>query len=84
MRVRWKDSACITSKKTIKYRKHYITAYNNDGIAGWIIDLPDDHNIYKSHYCAENAIDLALGGYGVKGKPTKKRLKFGIEIVGTY
>lgn len=84
MRVRWKDSACVTPKKTIKYRKHYITAYNKDGIAGWIIDLPDDHNIYKSHYCAENAIDLALGGYGVKGKPTKKRLKFGIEIVGTY
>ena len=31
MRVRWKDSACVTSKKTIKYRKHYITAYNKDG-----------------------------------------------------
>ena len=39
---------------------------------------------YGGNHGAENAIDLALGGYGVKGKPTKKRLKFGIEIVGTY
>ena len=66
MRVRWKDSACVTPKKTIKYRKHYITAYNKDGIAGWIIDLPDDHNIYNPIIVPE------------------KRLKFGIEIVGTY
>jgi len=47
---------------------------------GWTTDLPNDDNIYSSHYCALNAIDKALGGYGQMG--SAKRQKYGIQIIG--
>lgn len=77
MRVVWRDSSA-QSFNAIKYRKHYITRHNG----GWVTDFPNDNNIYKSHYCAQNALDKHLGGYGVRGKPTEKRLRCGIEIIG--
>lgn len=75
MRIVWKDS---TPKlhKPVKYRGHMVRGYNN----GWETDLPGDNNIYNSHYCALNAIDKALGGYGQKG--SAKRRAYGIKIIG--
>ena len=75
MRVVWKDSK-PKSYKPVKYRKHMI--YGSP--QGWVTDIAGDNNIYKSHYCALNAIDKALGGYGQKG--TQKRQSYGIVIVG--
>lgn len=76
MRIVWKDS---TPKlhKPIKYRGCTVKGYNN----GWTIDIPGDNNIYKTHYCALNAIDKALGSYGQKG--SAKRKAYGIKIIGT-
>ena len=82
MRIVWKDSGAIQTYKTEKYRNHFITGYYENGVKGWVIDLPNDNNIYKSHYCAMNAIDAALGGYSRRGKPTDKRLSYGIQIIG--
>ena len=48
---------------------------------GWEITVPGDNNLYKSHYCAQNAIDLHLGDLGQHGG--EKRQKLGIQIVGT-
>lgn len=56
MRITWKDSLAVT-KKSFKYRKHLISPYKD----GWIVDLPDDNNIYANQYCVKNAVDLALG-----------------------
>lgn len=75
MRVVWKDSK-PKSYKPVKYRKHMI--YGSP--QGWETDLAGDNNIYKTHYCALNAIDKALGGYGRKG--STKRQNYGIEIIG--
>ena len=75
MRVVWKDSK-PTSDKPVKYRGQMI--YGSP--KGWETDIPGDDNLYKSHYCALNAIDKALGGYGQKG--TQKRQSYGIQIVG--
>ena len=77
LRVVWKDTAPKT-KKPVKYRGQYITGC--DG--GWITDIPGDHNIYRTHYCALNAIDAALGGAGIRGQGTPKRQSYGIQIVG--
>ena len=75
MRVIWKDSNARTYKP-VKYRNHMI--YGSP--KGWTTNLQDDQNVYKSHYCALNAIDKALGGYGQKG--SQKRQSYGIEVVG--
>ena len=77
MRLVWKDSK-PKLHKPVRYRKHVVKGYNN----GWTTDLPGDTNIYKSHYCALNAIDKALGGYGQKGD--SKRKAYGIQIIGTF
>lgn len=78
MRVVWKDSMQPKEYKPIKYRNH--TVFGSP--YGWTTDLPDDYNIYKSHYCALNAIDAALGGAGIRGKGTTKRQSYGIQIIG--
>ncbi len=75
MRVVWKDSNA-RGYKPVKYRGHYATGSS----AGWTTDLSGDDNLYSSHYCALNAIDKALGGYGQMG--SAKRIKYGIQIVG--
>jgi len=76
IRIKWKD---VNGKanKPIKYRNHIATGYGD----GWVIDVPGDDNIYKSHYCALNAIDEHLGGYG-KRVPSEKRSSYGIQIIG--
>lgn len=77
MRIVWKDSAPKTQPGlTLRYRGHIVTGYHS----GWITDLPGDDNIYKSHYCAFNAIDTYFGDAGKRG--TEKRKACGIEIVG--
>lgn len=75
MRVVWKDSK-PKLHKPIKYRGYNIKGYNN----GWTIDIPGDDNIYRTHYCALNAVDKYKGGYGQMG--SAKRKDYGIEIVG--
>lgn len=75
MRIVWKDSK-PKLHKPVKYRGHYIRGYNN----GWTTDIPGDDNIYRTHYCALNAIDKALGGHGQMG--SAKRQAYGIQIVG--
>lgn len=78
LRIVWRDSSAAKSKKPVKYRGHYVTGC----AGGWEVDIPGDNNIYKTHYCAQNAIDAALGGFGAKGKGTSKRQAYGIQIVG--
>lgn len=75
MRVVWKDTA-PKNKKSIRYRGYSI--HGCDG--GWEITVPGDNNIYRTHYCAHNAIDAYLGGSGQMG--TAKRRAYGIQIVG--
>lgn len=75
MRVVWKDSK-PKSYKPVKYRGHNIKGSPK----GWETDIPGDMNLYKSHYCALNAIDKVLGGYGQKG--CQKRQSYGIQIIG--
>lgn len=75
MRIVWKDSK-PKSYKPVKYRGQMI--YGSP--QGWTTDIVGDNNIYKNHYCALNAIDKTLGGYGQKG--SQKRQAYGIEIVG--
>ena len=77
MRVVWKDSK-PRSYKPVKYRNHII----NGSPKGWTTTIPGDDNLYSSHYCALNAIDAALGGEGIRGKGTKKRQEYGIQIIG--
>ena len=78
MRIVWKDSNKPKAYKPIKYRNHMV--YGSP--KGWSTDLPGDDNLYYSHYDAENAIDAALGGEGVRGKGTEKRRSCGIRIIG--
>ena len=73
--IRWKDSK-PKLHKPVKYRGFVVEGYNN----GWTTTIPDDDNIYKTHYCALNAIDKALGGAGQKG--SAKRKAYGIQIIG--
>ena len=75
MRVVWKDSNA-RQHKPVKYRGH--TAQGHGG--GWTVDIPGDNNIYKTHYCALNAIDQALGGHGQMGGA--KRQAYGIKVIG--
>lgn len=77
MRVVWKDSKTNTYKP-VKYRGHNIYGSKE----GWWTDIPSDENLYSSHYCAMNAIDSELGGEGIRGKGTRKRQSYGIQIVG--
>ena len=76
MRVVWKDSGNIKGYKPVKYRDHMI--YGTP--SGWTTTIPGDDNVYKTHYCALNAIDQALGGFGQMG--CAKRRKYGITIIG--
>lgn len=76
MRIVWKDSVPERKNNPIKYRGHYLTTYR----FGWVIDVPGDSNVYKTHYCAKNAIDKALGGHG--RKRDLKRESYGIQIIG--
>lgn len=75
MRVVWKDSF-VRDKKPVKYRGHLVEGYGE----GWIINVAGDDNIYRTHYCALNAIDKHLGGYGQMG--SAKRKAYGIQIIG--
>lgn len=75
MRVVWKDSYA-KDKKPVKYRGHYVNGC--DG--GWTTTIPGDNNIYRTHYCALNAIDAYLGGTGQMG--SAKRQSYGIQIIG--
>lgn len=76
MRVIWRDSAKPKEYKPIKYREIQISGTPK----GWAVDLPGDDNLYRSHYCAQNAIDDYFGDYGQRG--TQKRKACGIEIIG--
>ena len=79
MRIVWKDSCVNEIRKPIKYRG-YVASSCDDG--GWIIDVPDDDNIYKNHYCALNAIDKYFGSCGERG--SEKRKSYGIQVIGKY
>lgn len=75
MRVVWKDSK-PKNYKPVKYRGFTI----NGSPKGWETNIPGDNNLYKNHYCALNAVDKHLGGFGQKG--SQKRQAYGIEIIG--
>ena len=75
MRIVWKDSR-PQLHKPVQYRGYVAEGYNN----GWTINVPGDDNIYKTHYCALNAIDKHLGGFGQKG--SAKRRNYGIKVIG--
>lgn len=75
MRIVWRDSNA-KGHKPIKYRGFFAQGY----AGGWTIDVPGDNNIYRTHYCALNAIDKYLGGSGQKGNA--KRKEYGIQIIG--
>lgn len=75
MRIVWKDSKARTYKP-VKYRGHMV----NGSPKGWETNIPGDNNLYATHYCALNAIDQHLGGYGQMG--SAKRKKYGIQIIG--
>ena len=75
MRVVWRDSK-PKEYKPIKYRGFMIWGTPE----GWEITVPGDNNIYKAHYCAQNAIDQHFGDYGQRG--TEKRKSYGIQIIG--
>lgn len=76
MRVVWKDSKTPSEYKPIRYRKFMIWGTPK----GWEITVPGDQNVYKSHYCAQNAIDHHYGDFGQRG--TEKRKSYGIQIIG--
>ena len=76
MRIVWKDSNPKTYKP-VRYRKY--TVYGSP--EGWTTNIPEDNNIYSTHYCALNAIDKYLGGSGQMG--SAKRRAYGIKIIGT-
>lgn len=77
MRIVWKDSKPRTFKP-VKYRGYMI----NGSQKGWTTTLPDDDNLYATHYDALNAVDKALGHHGRRGKPSKKRDAYGITVIG--
>ena len=76
IRVVWKEELWL-KKKPATYRQITISPYGE----GWIIEGRGDNNIYKSSFCAMNAIDKALGGTGLYGR-NLKREKYGIEVIG--
>lgn len=76
MRVVWKDNngkPCPPAK----YRNVTMTRYKD----GWILDIPNNNNIYSSQDVCKNAIDEILGG--TARRHVEKRLKKGIKIIGT-
>ena len=75
IRVTWKDNNGKPCPPAT-YRKVTMTRYKS----GWILDLPEDHNIYASQDCAKNAIDQILGG--TARRHVESRLKKGIKILG--
>ena len=76
MRIVWKDSEKAASK-SYKYRGHNIERHQG----GWIIDIPNDSNIYASTDSAWNSIDQQLGGK--TRKDASARHAKGIKIIGT-
>ena len=76
MRIVWKDSS-PKLKKAVKYRGYMIDGYGD----GWITTIPGDMNVYRTHYCALNAIDKHLGGHGQMGA-AKTRIVRGIHVIG--
>lgn len=77
--IEWKDSPNGKHNKPIKYRGYIISGYRR----AWITNIPNDRNIYKSHYCAQNAVDAFIGNTnGKRGRPTEKRLRYGIQVIG--
>ena len=76
-RIVWKDSK-PKLYKPVKYRDHMI--YGSP--EGWTTTLPGDQNLYANHYAALNAIDAALGNHGRRGKASRKREAYGIQIIG--
>lgn len=78
MRIVWKDTVNVRERKPIKYRRYVVSGLDN----GWITNMSGDDNIYKSHYCAMNAIDKALGGRSQRSGDNVKRKRYGVEIVG--
>lgn len=78
MRVIWRDSSVPKEYKPLKYRGYMIHGTPK----GWTTDFPGDDNIYFNHFCAQNAIDAALGGTGIRGRGHDKRLAYGITIIG--
>lgn len=76
MRVVWRDSYVPKEYDPVKYRGIYIFG----SYRGWEVNLKEDENLYKNHYCAKNAIDKHFGDYGEHG--TDKRKRYGIQIIG--
>ena len=77
MRIVWRDSSKPKEYRPFRYRGFMIWGTP----AGWGTTAPGDNNIYKSHYCAQNAIDQYFGDFGQHG--TEKRKRCGVVIVGT-
>lgn len=76
MRIVWKDTVKTKEYEPIKYRKIYIFGSPE----GWEVNINGDDNLYKTHYCAQNAIDKYFGDFGTRG--TEKRRNYGIQIIG--
>lgn len=76
MRIVWKDTVKTKEYEPIKYRKVYIFGSPD----GWEVNIKDDNKLYKTHYCAQNAIDEYYGDFGERG--TEKRKRYGIQIIG--
>ena len=75
IRVTWKDQNGKPCPPAT-YRKVTMTRYKS----GWILDIPEDKNIYASQDCAKNAIDKILGG--TARRHVESRLKKGIKVLG--
>lgn len=76
MRIVWRDSCKPKEYEPMKYRGIYMFGTPN----GWEVTINGDNNLYKNHYCAQNAIDAYYGEEGMHG--TDKRKRYGIQIVG--
>lgn len=78
MRIIWKDTDHSFGKiyRNIRYRKINISGTYK----GWTTDIPGDNNLYRSEYCAKNAVDKYYGDFGEHG--SKRRIHFGIKIIG--
>jgi len=76
IRVVWKDTRTHIGAQYI-HRNVTIEGYGE----GWVVDVEDDENIYKTRRSAKNAIDKALGKEGMK-RAAKVRAEEGIIIIG--
>lgn len=79
MRIVWKDSFANEERRPVKYRGYIIKSYGDNN--GWITDIPNDKNIYRTHYCALNAIDKHHGSK-VGSRGSAKRKSYGVQIIG--